>query len=116
MSATRPALIALGGLSVLMSFKALMKVWRGWRARRLLAFEEEAASLSKGEVLELRRSLFSKSQSVSYSNTDPLMIMRGDGQYLIDDMGHRWLDTRNNVGHVVRPLEEHLLFQAVAHI
>ena len=28
------------------------------------------------------------------------MIVKGDGAYLIDDKGNRYLDTRNNVGHV----------------
>ena len=47
-----------------------------------------------------RKELFCGNQSVSYSNDEPLMIVKGDGAYLIDSQGNKYLDTRNNVGHV----------------
>ena len=52
------------------------------------------------EVLSTRLSRIPKSVSLSYSNTTPLMIMRGEGSYLFDHTGKRYLDTRNNVCHV----------------
>ena len=51
-------------------------------------------------VWESRKKLFLSNQSVSYSNHEPLMIMKGDGAFLIDEKGQRYMDTRNNVGHV----------------
>ncbi|GAX12597.1 ethanolamine-phosphate phospho-lyase [Fistulifera solaris] len=55
---------------------------------------------SKEVILVLRRRLFSKSLSLSYENSDPLLIVEGRGCYLIDERGHKYLDTRNNVAHV----------------
>eukprot|EP00448_Togula_jolla_P010619 CAMPEP_0170601598 /NCGR_PEP_ID=MMETSP0224-20130122/17947_1 /TAXON_ID=285029 /ORGANISM="Togula jolla, Strain CCCM 725" /LENGTH=457 /DNA_ID=CAMNT_0010926389 /DNA_START=19 /DNA_END=1389 /DNA_ORIENTATION=- len=64
------------------------------------AFEEETARLSKAEILELRQKHFCKAQSVSYINTNPLLITRGQGARLFDEAGQEYLDTRNNVCHV----------------
>ncbi|CAJ1422668.1 unnamed protein product [Effrenium voratum] len=57
-------------------------------------------SLSKEECLQLRRKHFCPAQSVSYANTNPLMIMSGRGSRLFDESGASYLDTRNNVCHV----------------
>lgn len=53
---------------------------------------------------------------MSYSNDDPLLVVKGDGVYLIDEKGNRFLDTRNNVGHVgwqneavVRAVQEQIM-------
>lgn len=56
--------------------------------------------LSKEEVKQLRNQNFCKAVSVSYSNTDPLMIVGGSGSKLYDSDGREYLDTRNNVCHV----------------
>ena len=56
--------------------------------------------MTKDQVLAMRRELMSGAQSVSYINSNPLMMMRGDGVYLYDEKGTRYLDTRNNVPHV----------------
>eukprot|EP00854_Cymbomonas_tetramitiformis_P011938 gene11938-14100_t len=61
------------------------------------AFEKEAQNMPKSEVRKLRSSLFCKAQSVSYENTNPLMIVGGSKQYLWDEAGTKYLDTRNNV-------------------
>jgi 4-aminobutyrate aminotransferase-like enzyme/Ser/Thr protein kinase RdoA (MazF antagonist) len=53
---------------------------------------------SKQQTLERRRRLLSKSLSLSYK--EPLKIVRGDGAYLIDETGRRYLDCVNNVAHV----------------
>lgn len=57
-------------------------------------------ALSKDEILKLRRKHFCPAQSISYANTDPLLILRGEGSYLYDEAGNSYLDTRNNVCHV----------------
>jgi len=54
---------------------------------------------SKHDVRALREKHFSKSVSVSYSNSEPLMFVKGDGSRLIDESGISYLDTRNNVSH-----------------
>eukprot|EP01065_Artemidia_motanka_P005084 TRINITY_DN1241_c9_g1_i1.p1 TRINITY_DN1241_c9_g1~~TRINITY_DN1241_c9_g1_i1.p1 ORF type:complete len:531 (+),score=140.86 TRINITY_DN1241_c9_g1_i1:108-1595(+) len=56
-------------------------------------FENESA------LLQARREVLSTAMSVSYANTDPLWMVTGDRQYLIDRSGRRFLDTRNNVAH-----------------
>ena len=53
---------------------------------------------SKLELLSERKSILGKSLSVSYGN--PLHIVRGQGEYLIDNTGRKYLDTVNNVAHV----------------
>lgn len=56
--------------------------------------------LTKDEVRSIRERYFSNAVSVSYSNTDPLMIVGGRGSKLHDSSGRTFLDTRNNVCHV----------------
>lgn len=34
-----------------------------------------------------------------FYKTDPLKIVRGEGQYLYDEKGHQYLDCINNVAH-----------------
>ena len=59
-----------------------------------------AKGVSKDTIRSMRRENFCAAQSVSYDNTEPLLIVRGDGQYLYDEKGTAYLDTRNNVGHI----------------
>ena len=59
-----------------------------------------SSELSKEEILLLRRKHFCQAQSVSYANTDPLLILKGRGSELYDEQGTAYLDTRNNVCHV----------------
>ncbi|KAL7568570.1 hypothetical protein ACA910_002682 [Epithemia clementina (nom. ined.)] len=54
---------------------------------------------AKQRVLQWRRQYFSHRLSVSYANSDPLMIIKGEGSRLIDESGFSYLDTRNNVAH-----------------
>ena len=56
--------------------------------------------LTKEEIYTLRKRHFSKAQSISYENTSPLLIVKGERQRLFDEAGVSYLDTRNNVGHV----------------
>eukprot|EP01052_Picozoa_sp_SAG31_P006542 SAG31_NODE_302_length_18087_cov_97.056982_6_plen_239_part_00 len=58
------------------------------------------STMPKERVYQLRKKHFCAAQSISYENTNPLLIVRGNGQYLFDEAGNQYLDTRNNVGHV----------------
>jgi hypothetical protein len=51
--------------------------------------------LSKEEVIALRQKHFSKCLKTFYES--PLMIVRGEGQYLYDENGRQYLDAYNNV-------------------
>eukprot|EP00051_Salpingoeca_urceolata_P026713 m.478312 g.478312 ORF g.478312 m.478312 type:complete len:572 (+) comp21105_c0_seq1:264-1979(+) len=66
----------------------------------LMDFELEAMVKTKSEVFTARKTRYCQAQTVSYSNTDPIMFVAGDGAYMIDEHGDRYLDTRNNVAHV----------------
>ena len=61
---------------------------------------EVSVRLPRGhaELLEQRRLHLGRSLSVSYA--EPLKIVRGEGQHLIDDQGTAYLDMVNNVAHV----------------
>ena len=50
------------------------------------------------EILDFRKKHLGKSLSISYQ--EPLHIVRGEGAYLIDTWGVKYLDTVNNVAHV----------------
>ena len=50
------------------------------------------------ETLSYRKEHLGPGLSLSYS--EPLKIVRGDGVYLIDHLGRKFLDTVNNVAHV----------------
>lgn len=55
------------------------------------------AAKSKKEIVDYRRRHLGKNMSISYR--DPIVMLRGDRQYLIDSTGRRFLDTVNNVAH-----------------
>ena len=50
------------------------------------------------QIQELRRKYLSPSLSLSYD--EPIHIVRGEGQYLYDKEGNRYLDAVNNIQHV----------------
>jgi 4-aminobutyrate aminotransferase-like enzyme len=58
----------------------------------------EEKSISREEIVSFRQQHIGKNLSISYKK--PLKMLRGAGQYLIDDSGKRYLDTVNNVAHV----------------
>ena len=51
-------------------------------------------------ALAFRKKHVPSTVSLSYANTSPLMILRGNGPYLFDHNNVQYLDTRNNVAHV----------------
>lgn len=53
----------------------------------------------KAELVRERRHRIGRSLSIAYSDA-PLKIVAGEGTYLIDETGKRWLDMVNNVCHV----------------
>jgi 4-aminobutyrate aminotransferase-like enzyme/Ser/Thr protein kinase RdoA (MazF antagonist) len=85
-------------------------VWRLLEALAVIDHDEAAARLreacggtaavsrSADDILAVRRRHFGLNLSVSYH--EPLKIVRGEGQYLFDDAGRRYLDLVNNVCHV----------------
>lgn len=67
----------------------------------LLLFESVEIPDSKAQhetLIAERKVHLGKSLSLSYK--EPLKIVRGDGVYLIDDKGRKYLDMVNNVAHV----------------
>ncbi len=56
------------------------------------------ANKSLENQIDYRKKHLGKSLSLSYDK--PLKIVRGEMQYLIDDLGQKYLDTVNNVAHV----------------
>ncbi len=53
---------------------------------------------SKPDIIEARQRLLGPWLSTAYDQ--PLKIVRGEGQYLFDETGRRFLDAVNNVSHV----------------
>ena len=64
---------------------------------RLEALAPKPAVIDK-ELIAYRSAHLGKSLSLHYKN--PIKIVRGAGQYLIDSFGRNYLDTVNNVAHV----------------
>ncbi len=59
---------------------------------------EPVTSNSNPELIEYRKKHLGKSLSLQYKI--PIKMVRGAGQYLIDQLGRKYLDTVNNVAHV----------------
>nr|XP_029717543.1 alanine--glyoxylate aminotransferase 2-like isoform X1 [Aedes albopictus] len=55
--------------------------------------------MPKADTIRLRNKHIGKSCQLFYK-TDPLKIVRGQGQYMYDEEGSRYLDCINNVAHV----------------
>ena len=54
--------------------------------------------LSNADIITFRKEHLGKSLSLQYK--EPIKMVRGAGQYLIDQYGQKYLDTVNNVAHV----------------
>ena len=55
-------------------------------------------SNSNQELIQYRKQHLGKSLSLQYNT--PIKMVRGDGAYLLDELGNKYLDTVNNVAHV----------------
>jgi len=55
------------------------------------------SSPSKETVIADRERFFSKMQVLSHARVEPLMIMRGQKEFVYDELGTEYLDSRNNV-------------------
>jgi len=81
--------------------------WQVWRAVSpdpsvVFGFDMPASvtvARDKDFLVRERQRRIGRSLSIAYS-AEPLKIVGGEGTYLIDDEGNRWLDMVNNVCHV----------------
>ncbi|MCL4139762.1 UNVERIFIED_CONTAM: hypothetical protein GTU68_025119 [Idotea baltica] len=55
-------------------------------------------TVSNGDLINYRKQHLGKSLSLHYKT--PIKMVRGAGQYLVDQYGRKYLDTVNNVAHV----------------
>lgn len=79
-----------------------VNVWKSICPNPNLLFKNDHLNtqynLSNERIIDFRREHLGKGLSLSYD--EPLHIVRGDGPYLIDTFGRKYLDTANNVNHV----------------
>ncbi len=84
------------------TFPAEVQVWKSICPDPNLLFKEKELELKDDlaaqEIISYRKQHLGKSLSLSYNT--PLKMLRGDGVYLIDGTGRKYLDTVNNVAHV----------------
>ena len=77
-------------------------VWKSVCPNPNLLFESSALSknnkISNDEIINYRKKHLGKSLSLQYKT--PIKMVRGSGQYLMDQFGQKYLDTVNNVAHV----------------
>lgn len=78
------------------------EVWQGICPNPMLIFKNEKyqlnSEISNEELILYRKHHLGKSLSLQYKV--PIKMVRGSGQYLIDQFGRKYLDTVNNVAHV----------------
>jgi 4-aminobutyrate aminotransferase-like enzyme/murein DD-endopeptidase MepM/ murein hydrolase activator NlpD len=79
-----------------------LAVWKSICPDPNLLFKSEElrsnTSISNGEIIAYRKQHLGKSLSLQYKI--PIKMVRGAGQYLLDQFGRKYLDTVNNVAHV----------------
>lgn len=79
-----------------------VEVWKSICPDPNLIFKEELNTseekISDENIINFRKDHLGKGLSLSYNK--PLHIVRGEGVYLIDIEGRKYLDTVNNVNHV----------------
>lgn len=84
------------------AYPAEMEIWRSICPDPNLLFRQAGlVSEFKRDVsatISYRKKHLGKSLSLSYE--EPLKMVRGDGAFLIDHLGRKYLDTVNNVAHV----------------
>lgn len=79
-----------------------LDVWKSLCPNPNLLFKLESLQndnhISNDELIAFRKQHLGKSLSLQYKV--PIKMVRGAGQYLIDQLGRKYLDTVNNVAHV----------------
>ena len=79
-----------------------LDVWKSLCPDPNLLFKSEALqnnnNISNEELINYRKQHLGKSLNLQYKT--PIKMVRGAGQYLIDQFGRQYLDTVNNVAHV----------------
>jgi 4-aminobutyrate aminotransferase-like enzyme/Ser/Thr protein kinase RdoA (MazF antagonist) len=79
-----------------------IKIWQSICPDPGLVFKElptnKEVGYEESDILLYRKKHLGKSLSIAYEN--PLHIVRGEGAFLIDRNGQKYLDTVNNVAHV----------------
>lgn len=79
-----------------------LKVWKSICPDPNLLFKNRKLvtqySVAEKDLISFRNEHLGKGLSLSYAS--PLHIVRGEGVYLIDTYGRKYLDTANNVNHV----------------
>ena len=84
------------------AFHNQIGVWKSVCPNPNLLFKLEALADKKSkkdeDLITYRKKHLGKSLSLQYES--PLKIVRGEGQYLFDENGKKYLDTINNVAHV----------------
>ncbi|MCG2419921.1 aminotransferase class III-fold pyridoxal phosphate-dependent enzyme [Aequorivita sp. F47161] len=79
-----------------------IEIWKSICPNPNFIFEEELetaeAKISEDKIINFRKDHLGKGLSLSYNK--PLHIVRGEGIFLIDVDGQKYLDTVNNVNHV----------------
>lgn len=77
-------------------------VWKNICPNPNVLFKTEAlqktVGTSNAELINYRKQHLGKSLSLQYK--EPIKMVRGAGQYLMDQYGRKYLDTVNNVAHV----------------
>lgn len=77
-------------------------VWKSICPNPNVLFKSEAlqktVGTSNAELINYRKQHLGKSLSLQYK--EPIKMVRGAGQYLMDQYGRKYLDTVNNVAHV----------------
>jgi 4-aminobutyrate aminotransferase-like enzyme/Ser/Thr protein kinase RdoA (MazF antagonist) len=84
------------------AYLSQIEVWKSVCPDPNLLFKSEALlennSLTNDEIINYRKQHLGKSLSLQYKT--PIKMVRGAGQYLMDQYGRKYLDTVNNVAHV----------------
>ena len=84
------------------AYLSKIDVWKSVCPNPNLLFKSEAlegnTAVSNEEIINYRKQHLGKSLSLQYKK--PIKMVRGAGQYLMDQFGRKYLDTVNNVAHV----------------
>ena len=84
------------------TYNAQKEVWKSICPNPNLLFKSKGLNTTSyqtnNELVAFRKKHLGRSLSLQYK--EPIKMVRGDGPYLIDQFGRRYLDTVNNVAHV----------------